>query len=35
VVVDSGMSPLVHYLEKENPLNKKSEPEYLLNGQQI
>ena len=26
---------LVHYLEKENRLNKKSEPEYWFNGQQI
>lgn len=26
---------LVHYLEKENRLNKKSEPEYWFNGRQI
>jgi len=26
---------LVHYLEKENRLNKKSEPGYWFNGQQI
>ena len=26
---------LVHYLEKENRLNKKNEPEYWFNGQQI
>ena len=28
-------SGLVHYLEKENRLNKKSEPEYWFNGRHI